>query len=393
MPDALTHGSLFAGMGGLDLAIADVFGATTAWVSEWDAAPSRVLAHHYPDAPNLGDVTRVDWATVAPVDIISGGSPCQDLSHAGRRAGMTDGTRSNLWVAMREAIAVLKPTYVVWENVRGAMSAEATSELEHCPGCMGDPRDRGPVLRALGRVLGDLADLGFDAEWHGVRAADVGACHGRWRVFVLAYARGIGGHEALQHDGRGAAPTHRAGVPNERDREPLRAGPDGALALQPTPTSNLGDNGGPQHPDKRRAGGHSVSIEDAVRGLALLPTPRADEGGGNGEVEAQRHSPGLQDVRTHFAALGTWGQYTQAIARHERLAGRPAPEPTEPGAKGQPRLSARFVEWMMCLPDGWVTDVPGITRNEALRALGNGVVPMQAAHALHLMLNRSRGAA
>ena len=91
----LTHGSLFAGMGGLDIAIADVFGATTAWVSDVDPGANAILAKRYPDAPNLGDITRIDWATVPRVDIISGGSPCQDLSHAGRRAGMTDGTRSN----------------------------------------------------------------------------------------------------------------------------------------------------------------------------------------------------------------------------------------------------------------------------------------------------------
>ncbi|MGM3094159.1 DNA cytosine methyltransferase, partial [Bacillus cereus group sp. BC319] len=90
------------------------------------------LASRYPDAPNLGDVTRVDWSTVPPVDLITGGSPCPDLSTAGRRAGMTDGTRSNLWVTMREAIAHVQPTYVVWENVRGSLSAKAASDLEHC---------------------------------------------------------------------------------------------------------------------------------------------------------------------------------------------------------------------------------------------------------------------
>ena len=84
-----------------------------------------------------------------------------------------------------------------------------------------------------------------------------------------------------------------------------------------------------------------------------------------------------------------WGDYAAAIASHERMLGRPAPDPTEPGAKGRPRLSVRFMEWMMCLPDGWVADVPGLTRNEALKALGNGVVPAQAAHALTLCLSRA----
>lgn len=87
-------------------------------------------------------------------------------------------------------------------------------------------------------------------------------------------------------------------------------------------------------------------------------------------------------------ALQNWGQYAGAIARWESLT-RPAPPPTELGPKGSPRLSARFSEWMMGLPDGWIMDVPGITRNEALKAAGNGVVPQQAAAALRLMLARA----
>lgn len=190
---ALTVGSLFAGYGGLSLAVEEIFGAELAWYSEFDAAPSKVMEHHWPGIPNLGDITKIDWATVPPVDIIDGGSPCQDLSAAGRRAGMTEGTRSNLWVNMREAIAVLKPKYVIWENVRGAYSAtavsDADSELEQWSGLLGNGSDR-PALRALGRVLGDLHDLGFDAEWRGLRAAEVGAPHGQFRVFVLATRRG-----------------------------------------------------------------------------------------------------------------------------------------------------------------------------------------------------------
>ena len=391
MTRALAIGSLFAGYGGLDLAVESVLPARVAWVSDIDKGANKILAHRYPHAPNLGDITAIDWATVEPVDIITGGSPCQDLSHAGRRAGMTEGTRSNLWASMREAIATIKPSFVVWENVQGALSANATSALEHCPGCMGDPRHGGPVLRALGRVLGDLADLGFDAEWHGLRVSDLGGCHGRWRVFVVAYPRGGGGLETLQHYGRGPAAGDGAGVPHERDRVALRPGPDGGLTLLPTPAANLGSNGGPQHPDKRRAGGHSVSIEDAVHGLALLPTPSvADTQGGRKHRSGERNDELLLNGIAH---ADRWGDYAAAIASHERLTGRPAPDPTEPGAKGQPRLSPAFVEWLMCLPDGWVTDVPGITRNEALKALGNGVVPIQAAHALRVMLARIDGRA
>jgi DNA (cytosine-5)-methyltransferase 1 len=186
----MRYAELCAGYGGLSVGIEQAFpGAELAWYSEFDPAPSKIMARHWPGVPNHGDMTAIDWTQVEPVDLISGGTPCQDLSHAGRRRGMTEGTRSNLWVAMREAIATIKPTYVVWENVRGAYSAAADSDLEQCPGCMGGPGDGEPSLRALGRVLGDLHDLGFDAEWRGLRAADVGAPHGRFRVFILGRRR------------------------------------------------------------------------------------------------------------------------------------------------------------------------------------------------------------
>ena len=361
MSEALTHGSLFAGMGGLDLAIADVFGAETAWVSDVDPGANLILAHRYPDAPNLGDITTVDWATVEPVDIISGGSPCQDLSHAGRRAGMKPGTRSGLWESMREAIAVLRPRFVVWENVHGALSATASSDLEWCSGCMGSPTDRGPVLRALGRVLGDLADLGYDAQWHGLRAADVGACHGRFRVFVLAADARRGPLARLG--------TAGDGVPVSPERG------DRALVLLPTPTTTQrGTDANLDSRDGARANLHNEVAK-------LLPTPTTEPMTGNG------HARNL-GKEVQLLAGDRWGQYAEAIARHERAFGRPAPEPTEPGPRGNPRLSARFVEFMMMLPEGHVVDVPGLTRNQALKALGNGVVPPQAAYALRVMLAR-----
>ena len=144
-----------------------------------------ILKHRFPGVPNLGDITTVDWSQVESVDIFTGGSPCTDVSIAGARAGMTEGTRSNLWVAMREAIAQLKPALVIWENVYGALSARACSCVESEPGLLGGVPG-GPALRAAGRVCGDLASLGFDAEWAVVRASDVGAPHQRARIFIVA---------------------------------------------------------------------------------------------------------------------------------------------------------------------------------------------------------------
>lgn len=217
----LKAAELCAGYGGLAKAIEEVFNAKTVWVSEFEEAPSKILAHHWPDAPNHGDMTKINWHSVEPVHILGGGTPCQDLSHAGKRGGMNEGTRSNLWVNMREAIAVIKPTYVVWENVTGATSAKANSEVEPCPGCMGNPTDC--HLRALGRVLGDLSELGLDAEWRTVSAArHAGAVHGRSRVFVLAYARGIRGSKRDFPAGNSTPGNNRAGLPHKPAKGHLR---------------------------------------------------------------------------------------------------------------------------------------------------------------------------
>lgn len=178
-------GSLFSGYGGLDQAVADYYGATVAWHCEWDDAPSRILEHNYPGIPNYRDVTKVDFTKVEPIDILTGGFPCQDLSIAGKRAGLKDGTRSGLWSEMARAIEELQPKKVIIENVRGLLSATADNGVEYSEEDLAILNGR-PAIRALGAVLGDLADLGYHAKWTGLRAADAGAAHSRFRVFVVA---------------------------------------------------------------------------------------------------------------------------------------------------------------------------------------------------------------
>ena len=185
-------GSLFSGYGGLDLAVAKQFDAEVVWHCEWEDAPSKILEANFPGVPNYRDVTLVDWSAVESVDILTGGFPCQDVSLAGRRAGMAHGTRSGLWSEFAKAINVLQPKWVVIENVRGLLSAKADSGLEQCAWCVGEAGDGEPALRALGAVLGDLADLGYDARWQGVRASDAGAPHQRFRIFIVAYPAGAG---------------------------------------------------------------------------------------------------------------------------------------------------------------------------------------------------------
>ena len=182
-------GSLFSGYGGLDLAVMKVTGAEVAWHCEWEDAPSAILDKHFPGVPNYRDVSKVDFTQVEPVDILTGGFPCQDLSLAGKRAGLKDGTRSGLWSEFARAIEELKPRLVVIENVRGLLSATAHSDMEPCSWCVGDESGE-PTLRALGAVVGYLASIVYSCKWTSVRAADAGAPHNRFRVFIIAYPEG-----------------------------------------------------------------------------------------------------------------------------------------------------------------------------------------------------------
>ena len=338
--------SLFAGYGGLDLALGMVFPeARTVYVSDIEEGPCRVLAHRFPEATNLGDVTAVDWDSLDPVDVVIGGSPCPDLSDAGRGAGMRPGTRSGLWSSMVDAIAATRPRLVVWENVRGALSKSAFSRLESGEGRMGGRAD-GVVLRALGRVLGDLSALGYDCQWSTFRASTIGAPHQRERVFVVAVPSSQGWR----------LPWHTV------TRE---AACGWASAL-----------------DSGRAG----------KPVNLLPTPMASDAHAPSQGDTRRRTPPL---RTR-ATMTSFGDYVPAITRWEQVIGRTAPSPTIPSPTGKPRLSHHFTEWIMGLPEGWICDPalwvdypPTKARSLCLRMAGNGVVPQQAAWAIHALLNRA----
>jgi DNA (cytosine-5)-methyltransferase 1 len=179
-------GSLFSGYGGLDIAVAKHYNAKVVWHCEYDEAPSKILEHNYPGIPNYKDVTKVDFTQLEAVDILTGGFPCQDLSLAGKRAGLKEGTRSGLWSEFYRAIQELQPKKVIIENVRGLLSADADNGMEYSQEDLAILNGRSP-LRAMGAVLGDLAELGnYEVKWQGVRASDAGAAHSRYRVFIIA---------------------------------------------------------------------------------------------------------------------------------------------------------------------------------------------------------------
>jgi DNA (cytosine-5)-methyltransferase 1 len=158
----LTVGSLFSGIGGLDLGL-ERAGMRVVWQSEIDPYACRVLARHWPQVPNLGDVTLIDWSSVPRVDLICGGYPCPAFSQVARGRNVAP----DLWPWMRDAIAVLRPRWVLLENVAAHLG------------------------RGFPVVLADLDALGFDAEWDIVTACAFGAAHTRRRLFAVAYPHGL----------------------------------------------------------------------------------------------------------------------------------------------------------------------------------------------------------
>ena len=151
----MTVGSLFSGVGGLDLGL-EWAGFEVRWQVEIDAFARRVLEKHWPGVPKYADIRSLTGTELEPVDLICGGFPCVDLSQAGKRRGLTndDGsaTRSGLWFEFARLVGELRPRFVIAENVPGILTM---------PG-------------AMGRVIGDLARLGYVGCWRCLRASDFG---------------------------------------------------------------------------------------------------------------------------------------------------------------------------------------------------------------------------
>jgi DNA (cytosine-5)-methyltransferase 1 len=183
----LTVGSLFSGVGGFDLGF-ERAGMETIWFCESDDFCRDVLAKHWPGVPIYDDIRTLDTGCLPRPDILAGGFPCQDLSIAGKRAGLS-GQRSGLWREYLRVIRDLRPRYVVVENVTGLL------------------------VRGMGTVLGDLASCGYDAEWDCLPASAFGAPHQRERIFLIAYPSCIAGQcRILTHgsDGFPRDPQWRA---------------------------------------------------------------------------------------------------------------------------------------------------------------------------------------
>ena len=283
----LKIGSLCTGYGGLDLAVEAHFQAKTVWCAEFDKYASQVISTHF-DMPNYGDIKSINWAEVEPIDILTAGYPCQPFSHAGYRKG-TDDAR-HIFPYILEAISILRPSWVILENVRGHLTL------------------------GLKDVLQGLAEQGYDAKWQIVRASDVGAPHQRARLFIIAY-------------------------------------PDSNARTQP-------------RRDDRGISGQGKEILNGSDRQVNWPSNKNDSHTNN------QHKPHYGQVQE----LGS--RFTPRCEMHLQ---NPPDALDETG-----KLNAKFVEYMMGLPVGWITNT-GLSRAQQLKILGNGVVPQQAQYAIELL--------
>lgn len=334
-------GSCFSGVGAMDLGVADFFGpdTTTEWFIEREAHPRKVLALRFPGVPVYKDITTVDHAQLAPIDILIGGPPCTDLSVAGKGAGL-HGEKSRLFFDMVAIAKSLQPRYVMIEN--------------------------SPVLlnKWRGTVEGALADAGYGVTWARLSAAHIGAPHLRWRCFLLAelgtQTKGVCFPPALP-----------------------------SLTLWPTPTVSSGD----QHalaPTPRMTGG--TTLGGAVRWAT--PAARNHKDSGHEPSQQARNAPAL----TCEAVIGTidkskilspaWVETLQGLpvnwtALEGELDPRPWPAHRVEGMWGDSPQHAHEPP-RLCDPK----QVPN--RRARLKALGNLNPPQVYTRALEMLLEGPR---
>jgi DNA (cytosine-5)-methyltransferase 1 len=186
MKRQLTHGALFAGIGGFMLA-AQWAGIQNVWHSEIEKYSSQLLKQEYPDSKNYGDIKAIDWSAVESVDIITGGFPCQPFSAAGKRGGQEDDRY--LWPQMFEGIQALRPRWLVGENVPGIRTL------------------------ALDTVLSDLEDANYASQAFDIPACAVGASHRRHRIWIIAHdsKERVQGHGAESLSGLATIPRREDG--------------------------------------------------------------------------------------------------------------------------------------------------------------------------------------
>jgi len=341
---------LFAGIGGGLLADL-ILGHKPIVAVEWDKYACQVLRERAADGwfPDLsvweGDVRLFDPSEYAGrVDCIHAGFPCQDISNAGKQAGLGEGTRSGLYREVLRIAGVVRPEFIFLENVSAILS------------------------NGLGTVLGDLAAMGYDAQWLCIRASDVGAPHGRDRWFALAYLRGEGIHKRgrLEHSGknmRDVRGNECNGIPGSTYQEKTNMGN----------TEHDGQSAKPQlrsyettsHEWRQEEPEQTRELEGADRPADVSSIRRSEDGSEYEDVADTSHTR-LQGREI----TGNNGE-NRTKSRNEQSAG-----------------CGTGIEWFEIEPKlGRVAnDVPN--RVGQLKGYGNAQVPLQAATAFRLLYER-----
>lgn len=355
----LVYGSLFSGIGGLDLGL-DRVGMTSAWQVEKDKAAQDVLKKHWPDVPKYKDVRNVGKENLESVDLICGGFPCQDVSVAGRREGLA-GERSGLWFEFRRIIEELKPQWVVIENVPGLLSSNGG--------------------RDMGTIVGSLAKLGY---WWAYRVLDAqyfGVPQSRRRMFIVASLTRGCPQEVLF----------------ERESSPWDTPPSrktGAELARDVAATIKGGSGQRGYPLEREAG-LECSFSAGNSGTKQTPTicfvqNTRDEVrlmNGDGQIAGALSSqPGMKqqnyiafnDNKEIVGFDSSRGQYTGDIAAPLRVNGAKSPGVNDgkpdnmciSGSEGVRRLTPLECERLQGFPDNWTA---GQSDSARYRQLGNAV--------------------
>ncbi len=377
----LTIGSLFSGIGGLELGLERAGLGPVKWQAESDRFARAVLARRWPEVRRYEDVRDVD-RDAARVDVVCGGFPCQDLSVAGGGAGLA-GARSGLWTEILRVARVVGPRYLVLENVAALL------------------------VRGVGTVLGALAESGFDAAWDCVPAAAVGAPHRRDRILLVAWRVPHPERDPVRQLAERGDGTARATDAGDAESVDVGAGP------RPVPEP-VGDADGARREGRPRGGERGQGEQPLVgaRGEVLAdgdgrePVGRAARGGerlacgvpraprcGVADASTERRPWWLEAEAAHCAGdmLADPDRWRREI---ERVARR---QPGEPGAPWRVVDGCRLPLWPPGSDDheawarvpaaaqpavrGVVDGVRGRLdpyRNKRLKALGNAVVPSVA---------------
>lgn len=374
----MRFGSLFTGIGGFDLGFARA-GMTPAWMCEKDAKCRALLKRRFPDVTIMEDVHGVSAATAAPVDLICGGFPCQDLSVAGKRAGLA-GERSGLWHEFHRVLGELRPRWVVVENVPGLLSSHQG--------------------RDFGIILAGLVELGYRVTWRVLDAQYLGLAQRRKRVLIVGSLGDGASAEVLLESPRlcgnppargaareGTAPTLASrtrgggglGTDAECDGAVMawnQRGRDGGAAMEPSDVASVrASQGGSSRSfvasSLRAADGHPVAMR-MLEGC---------DGGGKG--------PLIQTIAFHVTQDPISGDIAPAMSQGNRqgcgtigvaqpLRGNPynnSDPSMEVGmhvqsAMGVRRLTPTECERLQGFPDGWTDWQSDSAR---YRQLGNAV--------------------